>query len=239
MRRTSSSSCRNRIGRRTMPWRAGERRARRRQPGRQLRGPEAERQEVLRLREAVTLDKAAVIGWVVGHPHHRRQIVGVEEQPAFVVDGEARGAAQAPQPALPHPGGGPVEQGGGDLGIVDGFEESEEARGIVIDVQMAPVFDGGDPPDGLAVPLSQEEGGGGVAKERVFRRIEEVKDIAPQRRHPRAARVETPWEIDEAVKRAALRDRANLEHLSFVRAILAALCRGFYHCAAPAGPRPR
>src|SRR5690606_32554309 len=110
------------------------------------------------------------------------------------------------QPAL-----GGIQQRFRDGGIVDRLEQTEEARGLTVELDVLPVQDCGNAADYLAVAPGEEGCDLGMFVERMLRGIEELAYVLLERRHPRRiARVDAPGQSDELPQLAAAAHGADL-----------------------------
>jgi hypothetical protein len=116
--------------------------------------------------------------------YERRVLPAFDDDAQLLVDGEAERATHGGHPARLEPAGGVVEEAGGDVGVVDAFEETEEAGVLLVRVVMEVVDLGGDASDRLAVLFGQEEGDVGVLEEGIFLRVQEFLPFHEERRDP-------------------------------------------------------
>ena len=139
---------------------------------------------------------------------HRGLVIALDQQPDLVVGREVHRAQHPLAPPLGEPGGGRVDQGAGDRGVILGLEEAEHAVVAALKLVPAAIEVGGDPPDHLALALAQEVLGLGVLEERVLGAVQELAALKAQRRHPaRFASAQAKRQLYEALEVAAPGDR--------------------------------
>src|SRR5262245_52182257 len=101
----------------------------------------------------------------------------------------------------------------GDLGIVDGVEEAEEAGAVLVTCEVFAVDLRGDSADALAIAVGGEDDAFGMLEERVLLRAESLLQLEVERAD--VARVVSVDDIDDVQKVAELsphRGLANGEH---------------------------
>ena len=140
-------------------------------------------------------------------------------QPDLLVDRERERAARALHPLAAKPALGAREELARDLGVVDGVEEAEEARVVVVALEVLAIDLRGDATDALAVAVRGEDGALGVLEEGVLLRVEPILQVHVERADVvRIVLVDVVDDVQEVLERPPHRGLANLDHAQQVAA---------------------
>ncbi|MFD2407620.1 hypothetical protein ACFSVK_20780 [Azorhizophilus paspali] len=136
----------------------------------------------------------------MAHHDRRRSFETLDQQAAFLVDGQVERTGYPERAPLPQPLLGRRHQGGEDGGIVDRLQHAEVARVRAVRLAMQPIHLGADAPDGLVARPGDPGLPIEVGEDRVLRR-QVVAAFDEKGLHPvRVVAVEPARQADEDIE---------------------------------------
>src|SRR5690606_17972900 len=143
------------------------------------------RHEILRLHESAALEEIGIPGRIPRHHDHGRTLETADQESAFLVERQARGAAHHLHPSCGKPLRRGIQQLSCGTLVTLALEHSEKAYRLAVLLQVATVLDGGNTPHHAPLRIARNEKlYSGMPVKGMPRGVNELVNITPERRHP-------------------------------------------------------